>query len=253
MIKSKKLSKFKDISHAFFGKNGGCSTGIYKSLNCGIGSNDKKNNIKKNLSLVCKNIKCNKKNLILMHQTHSNKFKFISSKTNEKLKKIDCDALITNLKGKCLGVLTADCAPILIYDKKIKMISAIHAGWKGAYNDIVKKVLIYFKKKGSNVSDINAVIGPSISTESYEVKEDFVKKFLFKDKKNIKFFTKKNLKTYFSLNAYIKYEIRKLGIKNIEIIKKDTFNPKNNFFSARKSIQNKVNDYGRNISVIMIN
>ena len=85
-------------------------------------------------------------------------------------KKINSDALITNLKGICLGVLTADCAPVLIYDKNIKMISVIHAGWKGALGGILKEVIFYFKKKGSNFRNINAVIGPCISKKNYEVK-----------------------------------------------------------------------------------
>ncbi len=253
MIKSKKLVKFKEISHGFFGRNGGFSTGIYRSLNCGIGSKDKKENVRKNLNLINKKIKCKNNNLILMKQTHSNKFKFISRYNKIKSNRISCDALVTNIKGKCLGVLTADCAPILIYDKDIKMIGAIHAGWRGAFNEIVKKVLIFFKKKGSNFNNIYAVIGPCILQNNYEVKKDFFKKFIKKDQKSRKFFSIKKNKTYFSLNSYIKYEIRKLGIKNIEIINKDTYNFRNNFFSARKSIKNKVNDYGRNISVIMIN
>ncbi len=253
MIKSKKLKKFKEISHGFFGRNGGYSTGIYKSLNCGIGSKDDKNNIQKNLNLICKKIKCDKKNLVLMQQTHSNNYKFIDTKTKVKSNKIKCDALITNIKGISLGVLTADCAPILLFDKNIKMVSVIHAGWRGAFNGIIKKVLIFFKKKGSDLSDMNVVIGPCISKDSYEVKKDFVKRFIKKDQKNSKFFFKRKIKTYFSLNTYIKYEIRKSGIRNIEIINKDTYKSGNNFFSARKSLKNKVNDYGRNISVIMIN
>ncbi len=253
MIKSKKLRKFDEINHGFFGKKGGFSTGIYNSLNCGFGSNDNKNSVRKNLDLICKKIKCEKKNLILMYQTHSTNFKFIGSKKKIKSNKINCDALITNLKGKCLGVLTADCAPILIYDRNTKMISVIHAGWKGAFGGIIKKVLIFFKKKGSNFKNISAVIGPCIARDNYEVKMDFVQKFLKKDKKNSKFFSYKKTKTYFSLNSYVKDELIKLGVKNIEIINRDTYKSKNNFFSARKSLKNKVNDYGRNISVIMIN
>ena len=253
MIKSKKFGRFNEISHGFFGRNGGFSVGVYKSLNCGIGSKDNKNNVKKNLNLICKKVKCTKNNLILMNQTHSNNFKFISSKNKIKSNKVNSDALITDVKGKCLGVLTADCAPILIYDKNTKMISAIHAGWKGAFNGIIKKVLNFFKKKGSDLNNIRVVIGPCISKNNYEVKDDFVKKFLQKDQKNRKFFSIRNAKTYFCLNSYIKNDIRKLGVKNIEIINKDTYNSKNKFFSARKSIKNKVNDYGRNISVIMIN
>ncbi|OUX45963.1 MAG: hypothetical protein CBE35_02040 [Candidatus Pelagibacter sp. TMED275] len=253
MLKSKKLLKFNKISHGFFGRKGGYSKGIYKSLNCGIGSKDNKKNIKKNLNAICKKIKCNKNNLVLMNQTHSSDVKFINSHKNFNSNKIKCDALITNLRGKCLGVLTADCAPVLVYDNDLKMIGVVHAGWKGAYKGIIKKVLSFFKKKGSNFKNINIVIGPCISKDNYEIKEDFKKKFIQKDPKNSEFFYRKKTKTYFSLNNYVKDQISKLGVKNIEIINKDTYKSKNNFFSARKSLKNKVNDYGRNISVIMIN
>ena len=114
-------------------------------------------------------------------------------------------------------------------------------------------MILCIKKKGSNFKNLKVVVCPFISKNNYEFKKDFVTKFIKKDKKNRKFFFKKNYKTYFSLNSYIKYEIIRLRIKNIEIINRYTYSSKNNFCSARKSIKNKVNDYGRNISVIMIN
>ena len=101
------------------------------------------------------------------------------------------------------------------------MIIFIHAGWKGAFGGIIKKVIFYFKKKGSNFRNINAVIGPCISKNNYEVKEDIVTKFIKKDKKNRKFFYKKNYKTYFRLNRYIKYEIISIVNKNIKNINRD--------------------------------
>ena len=253
MIKSKKLSKFKQINHGFFDKKGGKSTGIYKSLNCGIGSSDSKKNVLKNLKIVCKRINCSYKNLILLNQIHSNRFHFISKNYKIKKKKLNGDALITNVKKIALGVLVADCVPVLIYDKNLKIISAIHAGWKGAYKEIIKKVVKFFIKKGSNTKNLVAVIGPSIFEKNYEVQKDFKGKFLKKDKQSKFFFKIRKNKTYFGLNKYVYYHLKKLGIKNLEIIKKNTFDPKNNFFSARRSIQNKENDYGRNISVIMIN
>ena len=253
MIKSKKLSKFQQINHGFFDKKGGKSTGIYKSLNCGIGSSDSKKNVLNNLKVVCKKINCSSKNLILLNQIHSNKFYFINKNYKFKKKKLNGDALITNVKKIALGVLVADCVPILIYDKNLKIISAIHAGWKGVYKEIIKKVVKFFIKKGSNTKNLVAVIGPSISEKSYEVQKDFKDKFLKKDKQSKFFFKIRKNKTYFGLNKYVYYHLKKLGIKNLEIIKKNTFDPKNNFFSARRSIQNKENDYGRNISVIMIN
>ena len=253
MIKSKKLSKFQQINHGFFDKKGGKSTGIYKSLNCGIGSSDSKKNVLNNLKIVCKKINCSSKNLILLNQIHSSKFYFINKNYKFKKKKLNGDALITNVKKIALGVIVADCVPVFIYDKNLKIISAIHAGWKGVYKEIIKKVVKFLIKKGSNTKNLVAVIGPSISEKSYEVQKDFKDKFLKKDKQSKFFFKIRKNKTYFGLNKYVYYHLKKLGIKNLEIIKKNTFDPKNNFFSARRSIQNKENDYGRNISVIMIN
>ena len=251
MIISRKLSIFKNIKHGFFNKNGGKSKGIYKSLNCGLGSSDSRKNVKKNLGIVCKKIQCANNKLVLLHQIHSSKFKFINNK-NQIKKKYKADALITNLKNVAIGVLTADCVPVLIYDKKQKIISAIHVGWKGAYKKIVNKIINFFIKKGSKTKNIFAVVGPSISGKNYEVQKDFKHRFLKKDKNSVNFFKIRNKKTYFSLNNYVYNQLKNSGIKNLELINKDTFDKKNNFFSARRSIRNNEGDYGRNISIIMI-
>ncbi len=252
MIKSKKLSKFQNIKHGFFNKKGGKSVGIYKSLNCGIGSSDFKKNVENNLRIVCKKINCSSKKLILLNQIHSKKFHFIDKNFKFSKKKLKGDALITNIKNVAIGVLTADCAPILIYDKNLKIISVIHVGWKGAYIEIINNVIKFLIKNGSNVKDLIAVIGPSIYQKNYEIQKDFKDKFIKKDKQNKIFFKLVKKKTYFSLNKYIYSQLKKLGVNKLEIINKDTFDPKNNFFSARRSIKNKENDYGRNISLIMI-
>jgi len=252
LIVSKKLNKFKNINHGFFDRNGGKSTGIYKSLNCGIGSLDKKKNIIKNLKIVCKKIGCSPKKLVLLNQVHSNKFTFIDKKYKFNSKKIIGDALITNTKNIALGVLTADCVPVLIYDNKLETISAIHAGWKGAYKGIVKKVVDYFIKIGSGPKNLYAVVGPCISGKSYEVQKDFKDKFIKKDKKSNDCFKIRKKKTYFSLNNYVYNQLKQIGIKNLELINKNTFDKKNNFFSARRSAHNNEGDYGRNISIIMI-
>ena len=253
MIKSKKLNRFQNIKHAFFNRIGGKSTGIFKSLNCGPGSADKKKNILKNLTIVKKIISPKSKKIILLNQIHGNKFYFIDKNSKILRNKFEGDALITNRANLPIAVLTADCAPILIHDEKTKMVAAIHAGWKGAYKDIVIKVINFMIKKGCSTKNITAAIGPCISVNSYQVKEDFIKRFTKKNKKNRIFFKRINNQNYFSLNKYIQSQLKDLNIKKIDIINKDTFNPKNNFFSARRSIGRKENDYGRNISVIMIN
>ena len=249
MIKSKILNQFKNIEHGFFDRKGGISRGIYKSLNCGPGSFDKKINIKKNLNIVLNKIKYKKKNLILLNQMHSNKFYYLKKNPKKRLKG---DGILTNYRQIALGILTADCAPILFYDPKKKIIGAAHAGWRGAYKRITKKIINFYLKNGSSLKDIYIVIGPCISQKNYEVKNDFKKKFVKQNSNNKKYFKSKANKIFFSLKDYLAGQLKEFGIKNIEIIKKDTFNVKNNFFSARRSLKNKNNDYGRNISIIMI-
>jgi len=249
LIRSKLISKYQNISHSFFNRLGGYSDGIYKSLNCGTGSKDKIKNINKNLKKVCKKINCSRSKLVLLNQKHSNKV--FSIKKIPK-KKLIGDALITNKNKFALGILTADCAPIFILDPRIKVVAAIHAGWKGAYKKIIYKTVNSLKKKGSNIDDLIAVIGPCISKYSYEVKKDFLKKFTNQNKKNIRFFDFRKKKIFFSLNEYIKNQFKSIGVNNIEIINKDTYLRKNNFFSHRRALKNKYDDYGRNISVIMI-
>ncbi|MDA7577253.1 peptidoglycan editing factor PgeF [Candidatus Pelagibacter sp.] len=252
MIKSKKLAKIKNLKHGFFNSIGGYSKNIYKSLNCGPGSLDNKINIKKNLKIVRKKISNKAKNIFLLHQVHSNKFIFIDEKYNYK-KKPRVDAVITNQRNLPIAILTADCAPILIYDDKTKMIAAIHAGWKGAFKGIIDKVIKFMIKKGCKLENITAVIGPSISSKNYEIKEDFKKKFIKKNEKNFIFFKNKKNKLYFDLPNYIYASLKNIKIKHIDILKIDTFDIKNKFFSARRALKLKHNDYGRNISIIMLN
>jgi YfiH family protein len=201
LIRSKKLTKIKNLKHCFFNSIGGHSKDIYKSLNCGPGSKDNKKDIKKNLQIVRKKIGKKAKNIFLVNQIHSNKLIFINKTYNYKVKP-RADAIITDQTNIPIAVLTADCAPILIYDNKKRMIAAIHAGWKGAFKGITTKVIKFMVKKGCKLENIIAVIGPSISQKNYEVKEDFKRKFIQKNKKNYIFFKNKKNKLYFDLTNY---------------------------------------------------
>jgi len=252
VIKSKILLKVKKLKHGFFNSKGGISKNIYKSLNCGPGSKDKPGNVRKNLELVRKKINRSARDIFLLNQIHSNKFIYIDEKYQFKSKP-KVDAVITNQKNLPIAILTADCVPILICDSQKKIIAAIHAGWKGAYKGIVDKVIKFMIKKGSKPKNITAVIGPSISIDNYEVQNDFKNKFLKKDRKNKKFFRIKRKKLYFDLSNYVKSMLLKNKIKKIEKIKIDTFNLRNKFFSARRALSLKHADYGRNISIIMLN
>ena len=253
MFNSKKLLKYKEISHGFFNRNGGKSEGIYKSLNCGPGSNDKKNKIKENLKIAKNKISKTSKKILLLQQIHSNKFVYIDKDFKSNKKKLKADAMITNQKRLPIAILTADCIPILLYDDKKNIIAAIHVGWKGAFKGIIKKVISFMLTKGCKSDSITAAIGPCIGQNNYNVKKDFKKKFLKKDKKNKFFFKKKKNILYFDLPNFVKSQLKSNKITNIDTINIDTFDKKNNFFSARRSLILKHADYGRNISIIMIN
>ena len=162
------------------------------------------------------------------------------------------DGLITNVRNLPLGILTADCAPILIVDIKKKIIAAAHAGWKGAYKNIVIKIIKKLIRLGSKKKDITVVIGPCIGQKSYQVGKEFKDKFVSKSRKNLNFFKLKKRKIYFDLSKFIYEQLISFGILKIDVINKDTFDTKNNFFSARRSLKKNEPDYGRNISVIML-
>ena len=191
MFYSKNLKKQKKINHCFFSKKNGFSKGIYKSLNCGRGSMDNKKNVIRNLGFVANKMGVKRGKLILMHQTHSNKV--IVIKKNNFKKKIVADAMITNMKGVALSVLTADCVPIILYDAKNEIIGCIHAGWKGALSGIIKKTIIEIKKINYK-NKIFACIGPCIGKKNYEVDFAFYQKFIKKSYLNKKYFIKKNKK-----------------------------------------------------------
>ena len=251
MFYSKNLKKFKQINHCFFTKKGGFSKGIYRSLNCGKGSNDNKKNISKNLALISKKLNVSKKKLFLMHQTHSNKV-IVLNKKNTNTKLIKSDAIITKIRKMAVGVLTADCVPIILYDANNQIIGCIHAGWKGAVSGIIENTLIKFKSLNRK-NKIFACIGPCIGKKSYEVGLEFYKNLISISQKNSIYFTKKNKnKKLFDLRKYVADKLIKLNVK-IDHVNHDTFKERDNFFSYRRSQKLHENDYGRCISVISLN
>ncbi len=250
MFYSKNLKKINKIRHCFFSKKGGVSKEIYKSLNCGKGSKDNKLKVRRNLKLVSKKIKVKLENLKLMNQTHSNKVLVINN-NNKKFKSFNSDAIITSIKGLALGVVTADCVPIILYDYKSETIGCIHAGWKGAFSGIIENTIKKFRKPNLK-NKIFASIGPCIGKKSYEVDFDFYKKFILKSKKNKIYFSIKNdNKKLFDLRKYVNDKLLKLNIK-VDHVNHDTFKEKNSFFSYRRSKKLHEKDYGRCISVISL-
>ena len=252
MFFSSKLSKFKNLKHCFFSRKNGVSKGHYESLNCGLGSNDKKKNVYKNLEIVSNKISCDRKSLITLNQKHTNQVLHFSSRLSVK-NKLTGDAIVSQVKNVGIGILSADCAPILFYDPQKKIIGCAHSGWRGALSGIVKNTIKKFNNLNSKNEDIIAAVGPCINKKNYEVKTDFFQKFVTQNKYNETFFRKIAKEKYtFDLRGFINNEISNLNIKNIENIEKDTFSDKEFFYSYRRSCLNKESDYGRCISVILM-
>jgi hypothetical protein len=252
MYFSKKLKNFKNLKHCFFSRKNGFSKELYASLNCGLGSGDKKENVLKNLSFVSQKIGCKNELLITLNQTHSNKVIYFNNIDSVK-NKLSGDAAVTKLKNVAISILTADCVPVLLYDPQKKIIGCIHSGWKGALNGVIKNTIEKFKELDSNTENLFAAVGPCIGKNSYEVKVDFYNKFIDEDKKYKSFFEKiSNDKYFFDLRGFVNKKISDLNVKNIENVELDTFSAKESFFSYRRSCLNNEKDYGRCISVILM-
>jgi hypothetical protein len=253
-IVSKNLN-LKTITHGFFTKKGGFSRNSNSSLNCSYNSNDSKINVYNNRELVCNYHKLKIQNLKTISQVHGNKVLIINN-LEQKTSNVEADAMVTNKPNIILGILTADCAPVLALDPINRIVAAIHIGWKGAIKNILSNTIDIFIDMGSDVKNIDIAIGPCIGPKSYEVEEDFYNKFTNTNKHNNKYFVKfNNIKYKFNLPKYIKDEALNIGIreKNIAYINKDTFFEDNIFFSYRRNHIKKIGNCGRMISTISIN
>ena len=249
MFYSKKLKKIKKVSHCFFSRKNGFSKGIYEGLNCGRGSKDNKKNIQKNLKFVAKTMAVERSKLILMHQTHSNKVVEITKKNYKKI--IMADAMVTQMRNLAIGVVTADCVPIIFCDYKSQVAGCIHAGWKGAFTGVIENTFKRVKRLNLK-NKIYASVGPCIGNKSYEVNVKFYKMFVSKSWKYKIYFKEKNkTKKLFNLRKFVTDKLLKLGIE-VDHVNKDTFSEKSNFFSYRRSFKLKQKDYGRCISTVRL-
>ena len=247
-ITKKKFNK--NIVYGFFTKNYGYSKGIYNSLNCSLTSGDKKNIVKKNIKLALEKLNLDKKKLKLINQTHSNKIILVNRKNLKE--EIKGDGLIAKDTNICLAILTADCCPIFLYDVDSSFISCVHAGWRGAYLNIIKNALKKINKIQPNKNKIHAVIGPCLDKNYFEVDKDFEQMFLKKNVSYKKFFSiyKNNSKSLFNLRELIKFQLNNCDIYNVQECKFDTYSNKKLFFSHRRSRHKNQVDTGRMINII---
>ncbi len=238
-----------NINLGFFKSVGGVSKGAYASLNCSKSSKDNKNNINKNIIIAKNKLGIGKKKLKIINQIHSNKIFFINNKNYKNV--YYGDGLITKEKNIALAILTADCAPIFIFDIQKNFICCLHAGWKGTLSEIIKKSIIKLKNKNIKLKNMVAVIGPCLGFKNFEVDKNFKLDFIKKDTSYMQFFKSKNKnKDLFNLRGLINFQLKKAGMKNVYNINRDTYKNGHIFFSHRRSChQNKIKT-GRMINII---
>ncbi|MEM9469221.1 MAG: peptidoglycan editing factor PgeF [Pseudomonadota bacterium] len=244
------------IRHGFFGRRGGVGSGLYDSLNCAFSSRDDPLTVQKNRSLVASQLIENEKEIQTTSQIHSADCHYINASIGSG-NRPEGDAFVTDKPNLVIGVLTADCGPVLFAGVKADgspIIGAAHAGWGGALKGICEETIITMLDHGAVLKTLVAVIGPCIAPESYEISKGFEKPFLDQDAGNEQFFLRgsKEDKLMFDLPAYIASRITKAGVNNVNISGIDTFANEERFFSYRRTTHRQEADYGRQVSAIAI-
>ena len=238
------------LPHGFFTRLGGVSTGIYESLNTGRGSDDAPDAVVENRKRVCTHLGAHM--LITPHQVHSAKAVYIKDQKDD-MPAIEADALATDQPGIALGVLAADCAPVLLADPLAGVIGAAHAGWRGAFDNILKSCVETMVEIGAEPAHIRAVIGPAISVRSYEVGEDFVANFAERYLTDTDLFVPatKEGHAYFNLPVFVQRQLARCCV-SAEIMDICTYERTDLLFSYRRATHLGAHDYGRQISAIAL-
>ncbi len=237
------------VAHGFFGRRGGVSTGDLASLNTGLGSNDDPALIAENRRRVADAILPGA-TLTGLYQVHGNRCVIVDN-DSDLADRPEADALATRTPGILLGILTADCVPVLFADREAGVVGAAHAGWKGALAGVTDATLVAMESLGARRADIAVAIGPCIGRASYEVDEAFVSRFLADDAANERFFAAgKPGHAMFDIAAYVAARLAAAGVTRIAIGGQDTYAEVEDYFSYRRACHKSENSYGRQSSVI---
>jgi len=241
------------IPHGFFTRDGGVSTGIYASLNCGFGSADERDAVAENRARVAATLGRHDSDLVTVHQVHGTEVAQVTTPW-QPVDAPKADGLVTNRPGIVLGVLAADCAPVLLADREHGVIGAAHAGSRGARNGIVDSVVAAMIGLGARLERIAVAIGPCIGPESYEVGSEFVESFTSIDAANVAYFTEldKTNHAYFDLPRYLADRIKRLGVGAVSVQNLDTVPDENRCFSWRRTSKAGLTEYGRMLSAVSL-
>jgi YfiH family protein len=253
MITLPELNDLATIRHGFATRPAGVSQGLYRGLNCGLGSRDNPDNIHENRRIAADKLGFSADRLVTLYQVHSPDIITVT----EPWAATDApkaDGMVTKIPKIILGVLAADCAPLIFVDPIAGVIGACHAGWRGAIGGVAEATLIAMQNLGAANDQIIAAIGPCIGANSYEVSDDFILPFRAQDDENEKFFYPGAAqKLFFDLPGYLAHRLFKVGINRVLLSGLDTLRDEENFFSYRRSTLRQEPDYGRNISMIALN
>jgi len=245
------LASIGAVRHGFFTRLGGVSSGIYASLNCGPGSRDAPENVAQNRSRVAELLGEEQSRLLTLFQKHSAEVVVAEKpwKTPP-----EADAIVTSMPGLAIGILTADCAPVLFCDGEAGVIGAAHAGWRGALSGIIDATVKAMITLGATPERIVAAIGPTISQDAYEVGSEFVERFVVKEPGSSAFFINDegSGEPHFDLPAYVGERLARAGVGTVTDLGHCTYCEETRLFSYRRSQHHGEDDYGRQISAIVL-
>lgn len=240
------------ITQGFFGRGGGVSTGIYEGLNCGPGSNDNPEHVQENRHRAAAAMNASPDHLISLYQIHSAEVVTVSEPWDRE-NAPQADGMVTTTPGIALGILTADCGPVLMWDEEARVVAAAHAGWKGAFSGIIEATVASMVDHGAKRDRIKAALGPTISQSAYEVGPEFVARFIKADPKLGVYFKPSQRQDHalFDLPAFILAKLKASGISDPAWTGHCTYSDEN-LFSYRRTTHRGEVDYGRNLSAIML-
>ena len=254
MLKSPSLDNIAGIRHAFFTREGGVSEGIYASLNCGAGSSDAPDRVTENKRRAAAHLKLEDDRLVTLYQVHSPEVVTLTDPAPVLANRPEADAMVTRIPGIALGILTADCAPVLFADAEAGVIGAAHAGWCGALGGVVENTILAMEDLGARRRNIRATVGPCIAQASYQVGADFPDPFIEDDPGTVMLFrpdgdTGKHL---FDLQGYVLRRLEDAGIAARDALDMDTYTSGDLFFSYRRTCHRGEDDYGLGLSAISL-
>ncbi len=238
------------VTHGFFTRVGGASSGVFAGLNCGFGSADQQDIVAINRNRVAASMSVDPEGLVGVHQYHSAEVVVVDAATADKPK---ADAMVTNVPGLALSILTADCQPVLFADPDARVIGAAHAGWKGALGGVLENTIDAMEGLGAARDSISVVIGPSISQRNYEVGPEFLDEFLDTDPDAARFFANgQGDRLQFDLPGFGLWRLRQAGVAQASWTRHCTYEDPTRFYSYRRSVHAKEADYGRLIAAIRL-